>query len=54
MSKTYKAEANPDRVRAAQNRLRSSAAGVHGDRRLGRLRTRGNIKVSLRKEAVSA
>jgi hypothetical protein len=53
MSKTWN-QANPDRIEKVLERRRSNAAGKHGDRRLGRLRTRGNQKVALRKELVSA
>jgi hypothetical protein len=51
MSKTaFAAEANPDRIDRVLARRRSNAAGTHGDRRLRRLRTRGNVRVSLRKQ----
>jgi hypothetical protein len=54
MSKNrYRPEANPDRIDRVLARRRSNAAGIHGDRRLKRLRTRGNVRVSLRKEAVA-
>jgi len=49
MSKNrYRPEANPDRIDRVL--ARRNAAGPHGDRRL---RTRGNVRVSLRKEAVA-
>lgn len=54
MSKTWNPEPNKDRIEKVLERRRSSAAGTHGDRRTKRLRTRGNIKVALRKELVSA
>lgn len=53
MSKTW-TEANPDRIARVLDRKRSNAAGTHGDRRLKRLKTRGNVRVALRKELVSA
>lgn len=50
MSKTQiSPQANPDRIERILNLRRSSAAGIHGDRRLRKLRTRGNLKVALRK-----
>lgn len=53
MSKTlkaYSAESNIDRIGHVLSRRRSGAAGPHQDRRLRRQRTRGAIRLNLRRE----
>ncbi len=55
MSKTikaYSAESNVDRIGAALLRRRSGAAGPHQNRALRRQRTRGAVRLTLRKEAL--
>jgi hypothetical protein len=53
MSKTVKyAESNIDRVDWALLRRRSGAAGPHQNKALRRKRTRGAVRLSLRKEAM--
>lgn len=41
---TDKQAASPEQLRARQERRRSNAAGLHGDRRTKRLRTRSTQK----------
>lgn len=55
MSKTvkaYSAESNQDRIGAVLLRRRSNAAGTHQNRALRRQRTRGAIRLSLRREVL--
>ncbi len=55
MSKTMKAfsaESNVDRIGAVLERRRSGAAGIHQNRGFRRQRTRGAVRLTLRKEAL--
>lgn len=55
MSKTqtaYSAESNVDRIGWALLRRRSNAAGPHANKGQRRQRTRGAVRLNLRKEAM--
>ena len=51
--KAFSAESNYDRIAAVLARRASGAAGPHQDRRNRRQRTRGSVRVALRREALA-
>ena len=55
MSKTvkFRPESNPDRVEWVLLRRSSNAAGVHQNKAQRRQRTRGAVRLHLRKEAMA-